>query len=119
MVQRMLTWLDDSPFGKSLWLEDIKWAVFPLSESSIIADLEDDQYVLLKLSSPPRTVRFRPEEMVTKLYQMRNLAKPVRGLTEPIKAKKIICEPVKSAIDYPIVRGPARRRHNLGRARPF
>jgi hypothetical protein len=112
LIQRMLDWLDSGSFGRTLGLEDIAWAVFPQSESSIVADLTEEQLVILKLSAPTRTVRFRPEEAVLKIVQQRQTRRE-RTLTEPLPRPRYAPKP-----EMVIVKKPARHRLNLGRVLP-
>jgi hypothetical protein len=112
-IKRMLDWLDTSPFGRTLDLEDIKWAVFPHSDSSIVADLSEEQDVILKLAAPTGTVRFRKEStvMIRQTARERNLSEPI-----PVPKKKLpTLEPrPKPQPDWKIVKKPARHRPNLG-----
>lgn len=113
-IGQMLEWLDQSPFGRQLWLEDIKWAVFPMSESSIVADLTEEQLAILRLAAPSRTVRFRTETSVLDIVAKKQTRERYLKEPEPV-CKKPRLTP-KPAPDYKIVKKPARRRHNLGRA---
>jgi hypothetical protein len=109
VIGEMLNWLDTSPFGRTLALEDIKWAVFTHSESSIVADLTEDEYCILKLAAPTGTVRFRKESTVPIRQTPRE-----RNLTEPMPVSKKPRLGPKPQPDMNIVKKPARRRNNLG-----
>lgn len=114
-IKRMLDWLDASSFGRQLWLEDIQWAVFPMSDSSIVADLSEEQLAILRLAAPSRTVRFRTEVSVLDIVAKKQTIEKRLKEPEPV-CKKPRLTP-KPTPDYKIVKKPARRSHNLGR--PF
>lgn len=113
-IGQMLQWLDTSSFGRQLWLEDIQWAVFPMSESSIVADLTEEQLAILRLAAPSRTVRFRTEVSVLDIVSKKQTMEKRLKEPEPV-CKKPRLTP-KPAPDYKIVKKPARRNHGLGRA---
>jgi hypothetical protein len=109
VIARMLDWLDTSPFGRTLFLEDINWAVFPHSESSIVADLTLEEYCILKLAAPTGSVRFRKEAEVRipMTSRERNLSEPERMPTQPRLTPK-------PQPECTIVKKRARFRQDLG-----